>query len=299
MLFLTFGLTLVGKSINVDGFVRKDIVKFPEIEFFGSIKLKSDTRQPLYLTLGNGYALYAVPWYNAHDDATTFPFVSYQLIDYGKGGDLKECVMEEKISAPDSHVSLKIMTFPQETVVYSSGGRQLFRTLQIPPLENGDSIVIWSQDKNVKLALTDNIVTYSERKVIAQTEYYEAESGNHFGEWVYIDQVMPDDKSVRLGGRYTVKILPDSDDSDRLVICYVDGCLSDSSFWHEGDVKGYMIPTAFDNHYDVIWFDNHRFDVSMHECSATFEGSNLLTIDFPLLKAQIRFQRFLKEGNLH
>lgn len=89
-----------------------------------------------------------------------------------------------------------------------------------------------------------------------------------------------------LGGRYSLALVPAADGGFDVV--YVAGAERNSSGWLTGMLKGHMKPTIFQNHYDLTWYDSEKRPLS-GECSATLEQNALLTLNFPILKSQLRF----------
>ncbi|MDE6384357.1 MAG: hypothetical protein K2K79_08450 [Paramuribaculum sp.] len=105
------------------------------------------------------------------------------------------------------------------------------------------------------------------------------------GYWRYLDRDCNPDYA-RLGGNYSLAIVPDKKPGDFLIL-YLDGAVTEPSRWQSGMVKGRLKATPFDGHYDLVWYDATTTPYSV-ECSATLEQPMVLRLDLPLLKASIR-----------
>ncbi|MDE6396895.1 MAG: hypothetical protein K2K84_06465, partial [Muribaculaceae bacterium] len=114
------------------------------------------------------------------------------------------------------------------------------------------------------------------------------------GIWSYLDGVTPKNGSVLIGGKYQLEILPDPDNSGDYIAVYRDGAAIGSQAWEDGTIKARLRPTHFEGHFDVEWYDANRETIN-DEVTATFQGDNILTIEFPVLETTIRFSRPLSE----
>lgn len=103
------------------------------------------------------------------------------------------------------------------------------------------------------------------------------------GFWSYLDRDNNPDWA-RLGGRYRLALVQDGDD---YIIIYIGGAETNKKNWHEGMIKGRLKSTIFQNHYDLEWYDS-MFDLICEDAYASIENS-ILTLEFPILKTQIRF----------
>ena len=233
---------------------------------------------------------------NEKGDQYRDPLVSFDLYDISENTPV--LIAKDQISTPLEGVkNLKIVSSPTVTKFYVSGGKEIFeKDTFIPPLKFGTEITFYSDSKNAIKSAVNQLESYPERKTVGIPDSLRNNPDMHKGIWTYLDRVTPDNKRVLLGGRYKLAIVNNPDVKGGYIICYISGSEIDSSFWKEGDIKGYLNPTTFANHYDLIWLDSRRRDCGRNEASATFDGANLLTLDLPLLKSQIRFQRFVDEG---
>lgn len=98
-----------------------------------------------------------------------------------------------------------------------------------------------------------------------------------------------DPKHVRLGGRYTLALVRDS--SNGYLLLYKEGAETNASKWRTGMVKGKLTPTRFKGQYNLVWYDSGFTDRGDEGYALIDDESNLLTINFPVLKATIRFVR--------
>ncbi|MDE5799603.1 MAG: hypothetical protein K2H74_01105 [Paramuribaculum sp.] len=105
------------------------------------------------------------------------------------------------------------------------------------------------------------------------------------GYWRYLDRDCNPDYA-RLGGNYSLAIVPDEKPGDFLIL-YLGGAVTEASRWQSGMIKGRLKATPFDGHYDLVWYDATMTPHSA-ECSATLEQPMVLRLDLPLLKASLR-----------
>lgn len=124
--------------------------------------------------------------------------------------------------------------------------------------------------------------SYTEQLLI---DKFLVSSNNHEGFWNYLDRDN-DPKLARLGGRYRFALV---ESNGGYLIIYISGAQTNLTKWSQGMIKGKLIPTIFENHYDLIWYDS-IFDVINTEAFATIDGS-ILTLNFPLYKSSIRFYK--------
>lgn len=107
------------------------------------------------------------------------------------------------------------------------------------------------------------------------------------GRWNYLDRDM-DTRYSRLGGKYEIGITANNDGSYDII--YLGGADISRSDWKPGMRKGLLTPTQFTGHYDLVWYDATMQPIDS-ECSATLEQNMILRLDFPLIKATMRFAK--------
>lgn len=108
------------------------------------------------------------------------------------------------------------------------------------------------------------------------------------GKWEYLDMDY-DDSQARPGGYYTLAVVPSADGACYDII-YLSGGKVGGSEWREGMLKGRLIPTIFQNHYDLEWYDA-LMNFHSVDCSATLEQGAIIRTAFPLLRTSIRYSR--------
>lgn len=106
--------------------------------------------------------------------------------------------------------------------------------------------------------------------------------------WVYFDRENDPDR-VRLGGKYTLATL--ANDHGGYDIIYMDGAEVQGDKWQAGMLKGQLTPTVFAGRYNLMWID-----AVMQPMDNKWEGqaevnlpTGVLTLNFPLIGAQLRF----------
>ena len=107
--------------------------------------------------------------------------------------------------------------------------------------------------------------------------------------WVYLDGNTNPDMAVA-GGRYKLASVANDDGGYNLI--YVAGATVNPDSWHSGMVKATLIPTIFDNHYNVIWHDSRAESITF-DVSADIEQGAILSVSFPRYQATLRFSRVI------
>ena len=108
------------------------------------------------------------------------------------------------------------------------------------------------------------------------------------GIWKALDRDT-DSKYALAGGRYTLAIVP-VQDTNEFDILYLSGAEVNTRTWKTGMKKGKLIPTAFKNHYDLIWYDSALEPIE-YDATASVDQEIILSLSFPLLKSTLRFVR--------
>ncbi len=105
------------------------------------------------------------------------------------------------------------------------------------------------------------------------------------GLWKYLDRNIGD-KNIKLGGKYTLAVVSNTNgDYD---IIYYDGATVGATKWKCGMLKGRLKRTSFHNNYDLIWYDSTMQEIN-DDTYAIIEGYGIMTLFFPVEKAQLRF----------
>lgn len=108
------------------------------------------------------------------------------------------------------------------------------------------------------------------------------------GLWHHLDRTN-DPTKARIGGRYTLATIWNSE-TKMYDIIYIDGAGVNPKEWTTGMVKGHLRPTAFHNHFDLIWYDALCTPIK-HDCNATITQPAILELNFPLMETSIRLSR--------
>ncbi len=148
---------------------------------------------------------------------------------------------------------------------------------------------------NTSLAIGSLVVECGEDKAKSLATTYEMEplmrsitvSGDkREGTWQYLDRET-DDSRARSGGSYSLAIVNNGTGYDLL---YLGGARVNGAEWKPLMLKGTLIPTPFENHYNLIWYDSTMTLVE-DESYATFSEEGILSLEFPLHKSRMRFYR--------
>lgn len=109
------------------------------------------------------------------------------------------------------------------------------------------------------------------------------------GYWEYLDRDN-DEKRAKPGGRYTVAAIKDG---DGYLLLYVDGAEVNESRWRTGMIKGRLLPTAFVDHYNLVWYDSMMLPIGKDVHADITDGA-ILSLEFPLYNTKIRFSKVPK-----
>lgn len=109
------------------------------------------------------------------------------------------------------------------------------------------------------------------------------------GYWKYLDRET-DPLYTSSGGQYTLAVIANPD-SDKLDIIYISGAQINASRWTPGMKKGELRPTQFKDVYDLEWYDAEMKIVNDESNARVEVGGEVLSLEFPLLKAKMRFAR--------
>lgn len=109
------------------------------------------------------------------------------------------------------------------------------------------------------------------------------------GLWEYLDRDMDRNMAIA-GGRYTLGIVPSEENVGEYDIIYIRGAEVNGSAWKEGMKKGKLIPTIFENHYNMIWYDS-QMDKMTDDMHADLSQNAILSLSFPLMNSTMRFSR--------
>lgn len=107
------------------------------------------------------------------------------------------------------------------------------------------------------------------------------------GRWYYLDRDT-DDRYARPGGKYSLYIIRDTDGSYMLL--YAGGGETNVKKWRPCMLKGRLIPTPFEAHYDLLWYDSMMEPVD-DESHASVDEAGVLTLSFPIHMSSLRFYR--------
>lgn len=159
------------------------------------------------------------------------------------------------------------------------------------PCPSDTASIISECDINVGLMVLEHtplpIPLNTPRTTIAQLDSIFASSIDPIeGYWTYLDRAT-DDRRARLGGTYRIAIVRDGYDYN---LFYISGATVNPGSWQPGMLKARLRATAFVNQFDATWYDSQLSPLD-REVHARFDGSSLLTIDFPLLQSQLRFSK--------
>ena len=299
-------LLLVGcllASVGVQAFQKKGLNEVcvfhtPATEFYGSATFSLKPDSEWFCELGNDIVLEVIHWNPKTSGDYWDPLTQYRLFMRNNDGKY-ELIADKKITGKTDYTAVKLFQTDKRLIFFAPGGINIFDDLMTPPqaLMPSSTIKVYAKSEKQLVKALNNLVAYPSRHSVDLGAFEDVlnnpDPTSPIGEWNYLDRVTPKDHHVVIGGQYSLAVIPHDETPGSYLLIYIGGADENRSFWEPGDIKGVLTPTAFENHYDLEWYDAHRLPAVFGECSATFEGQNLLTLDFPLLGSQIRFQRFL------
>lgn len=142
-----------------------------------------------------------------------------------------------------------------------------------------ETVIIEDSEDMTRQLVTRYDADELDRRLVGSSEPLE-------GRWVYLDRVT-DDNRARPGGYYSLMIVKE-DEGYRLL--YHSGANVNRSNWKPMMTKGYLRPTPFVGHYDLLWYDAMMEEVA-DECSASLDAEGILTLSFPLHRSSMRFYK--------
>lgn len=115
--------------------------------------------------------------------------------------------------------------------------------------------------------------------------YLSASTDPREGLWRYLDRDM-EDARASLGARYDLATVRRPGGAYDII--YLAGSVPG---WRPLQIKGLLAPTIFIGHYDLVWFDATGIPVSDESNAQFAPDASILTLLFPLHRAQLRFSR--------
>lgn len=107
------------------------------------------------------------------------------------------------------------------------------------------------------------------------------------GYWTLLDYTV-DDSVMRAGGDYLLALVRRGEGGYLMI--YVDGALRNREQWQLGRIKGECRPGRLPNVYHLVWYTADDEPIT-EGCSMELTGPRTLTLLFPHLGSQLRFQK--------
>lgn len=134
---------------------------------------------------------------------------------------------------------------------------------------------------------TDNLSEVCVSSLYELTERLRQPETSIEGYWRYLDRDT-DPRRLNTGGSYRLATVKSSDGAVEII--YLGGAVRNDSKWRPLMLKGRLIPTAFINHYDLIWYDAFGAKIDLETSADLIDGA-ILKLNFPLHGGSIRFQK--------
>lgn len=272
----------------------------PETAFYGTFKAVYKPSERWIAEIRGQFAVEIIPWNTSRDETYWEPQTQYKLYCYDMVSGDYIPLAEKTLKHKGDKSGLTIKQTNRHIKITGAGGDIVFDDIAdgIFPVKPAGKIILHAGKGSEFESVVEKFIPYPDYghydPATIDLSSTDVETGKtSAGYWRYLDRITPSDGSVALGGKYEVAVVPDDDIMGAYLIIYIDGDYENSDLWRAGDIKGRLIPTSFENHYDLEWYDSNRNRLDFEEGYGTFEGINLLTLDFPVLKSQIRFEKLL------
>lgn len=226
--------------------------------------------------------------------------VRYMRVKALRAGSLVASIdVTEDIDLGSGHNSLAVQIEDKKASVYI-GDRQLRHILDFPVSGNpvGDAVIscdkkLYVQRSYVKsrLNIRGRLLTHwtldSLKAHIARSD----DPMEAF--WTYLDRENDSEKAA-IGGRYVLASVKSDNGYD---LIYISGAKTNRQNWICGMKKGHISPTVFVNSYDLIWYDAmiEPLDGEDEANAAVTDQGMIMTLNFPLLPARMRFAKVIGE----
>lgn len=210
-------------------------------------------------------------------------------------GNRKNIVTKELDKDVDLYTgdNLMIAEYTNNHIAVQIGSKNARKVFSVPLMQEKDVKVGVYCGPGSDVRVERFIVKQKEDPIAkVQTEWTEEKLEKHLtqstdaneGYWKYLDRDI-DENSLRLGGRYTIALVATNSGYD---ILYIDGADVLSDKWKKCLLKGRLIKTNFQDHYDLVWYDA-SFAPFYYDVSASIDGGNIMTLYFPIQNSQLRF----------
>ncbi len=201
------------------------------------------------------------------------------------------------LNAQSDDYSLKLLRAHGTTVVVAGQDGEVFRQ-QLEFDDTGREELLWLCGEKaavVRHTLTADAVDEPVRSRFVDADalqaYLRRSTDPNEGYWVYFDRDS-DPLRMSIPGNYRLATVR-REDADGYEIVYLGGAPKSARRWSPMLVKGYLLPTGFTGHFDLVWFDlnGHK---QQRETSADITDGSSFTLYFPLHGSKVRFRRALK-----
>ncbi|MDE6702643.1 MAG: hypothetical protein K2K00_03080 [Muribaculaceae bacterium] len=189
--------------------------------------------------------------------------------------------------------SLTITCLPDDNELICSVG-QRNPLISIPVKSEGLYRITASSQSAVRLSRlslftteTDNLSSVCVSSLDELSERLSQPDTSIEGYWRYLDRDT-DPRRLNTGGNYRLATVKSPDGSVEII--YLGGAARNDAKWQPLMLKGRLIPNAFINHYDLIWYDAFGAKIDMETSADLIDGA-ILKLNFPLHGGTIRFQK--------
>lgn len=294
LLYMLLAAFVISAQTNANRHLVLTALEAPVNELMYHLRMASDRHRPIAVSL---YWNYIGPADHYRADYTVVPVTETDNTDKVP----VDCHVYRVIDAVDSLVAAHssyviysrgndtalsaILRVNQDGARIDFGGKTVSAGFDVP-YNNLVASVGYSIDRPAKV-LVDNLMTrYTGCRRRYEGEIIADIANPVTGKWRYLDRDA-DRERVPAGIDYNIAVVAESDSTYTIIYAG-----EPDGGWKSGDIKGRLLPTPFENHFDLEWYDQSGRRYSRDtSADLTVEGQ-VLKLNFPILGTIVRFRRF-------
>ena len=221
--------------------------------------------------------------------------IEVNKITHGNKETLKTASFTENVDLYDGY-NVILMKYDGSKTLLFVGNKELQPLCQLNNVVYGDSIKLgYFADAGSEIGLERLVFKKSvlpgcrlstNWNKTSLDEYLKSTTDDSLeGVWQYLDRDI-DEEKFKLGGKYSIALVKNQENG--YDILYYAGAVVNSQKWDCGMLKGRLTATQFQNNYNLVWYDATMREMN-DDTYATIDNGNILTLFFPVEKAQLRF----------
>lgn len=292
-LYMFLSALALGAGNNADTLVLTAL-EAPVSELMYHLRIASDRHKAIDVSL---YWDYAGPSDHYRADYTVAPVTETDNTDkvpvdcrvYRVVGDA-----DSLVATYSSYVSYSrgrdtamsaVLRVNQDGARIDFGGTMVSAGFDVPYRNLAASSVGYSTNRAAKV-LADKLMTrYSSIRRRYEGEIAADSSDPLTGRWRYLDRDA-DRERVPEGIDYNIAVVAEPDSTYTIIYAGEPG-----DGWKNGDIKGRLVPTPFENHFDLEWYDQSGRRYCRDTSADLIVDGQVLRLNFPILGTTVRFRR--------